>query len=514
MRSLVECVPNFSNGRDPDVYGRIVEAIAGVAGVQVLDVSADPDHNRTVVTFVGSPDEVMEAGYRGIAAAKVLIDLDNHQGEHPRIGATDVLPFIPIRGVTMEECANLARRLGRRVGEELGIAVYLYGAAATSPERELLANIRKGQYEQWKEEVATNPKRRPDFGPAEPRNWGATVIGARPFLIAYNLYLDSTDVAVAEQIARAIRFTSGGLRYVQARGFLVENQAQVSMNLTNFERTPIYRVQEMVRREAAQLGRTITRAELVGLIPQKALLESAKWYLQLDQLQDDQILELRLHVSDESAVEAKDVEESKAPDPGYFVDTVAAPTPTPGGGSVAALVGALGAALAQMAGGLTVGRKRYLDVDEQARRVVEEAEAIRRELTEAIDEDAASFEAVMVVMRDKELAEDARAVAMETATIHAGEVPLRVARLSRDAAALAQTIATIGNINAATDAAVGAIMARAAVHGAGLNVKINGANLKDRQLAAAWTAEVDALAEQVEQLARAAVAVAGERGGL
>lgn len=512
MQSIVECVPNFSNGHDPAVYGRIVEAIGGVAGVQVLDVGADPDHNRTVVTFVGSPDGVFEAAYRGVATAKELINLDEHRGEHPRIGATDVVPFIPIRGVKMEDCVALARRLGQRVGEELGVAVYLYGAAATSPERELLANIRKGEYELWKEEVATNPARRPDFGPAKPQKWGATVIGARPFLIAYNLYLDSDDAGIAEKIARAIRFTSGGLRFVQARGFLVENQAQVSMNLTNFERTPIHRVQEMVRREAEQYGLSITRAELVGLIPQKALLESAKWYLQLDQLQDDQILELRLGAPDEPTSGA--VGEPPAPNPGSFAETVAAPTPTPGGGSVAALAGALGAALAQMAAGLTVGRKRYVDVSEQAAQALAEAEAIRRELVAAIEEDAASFEAVMAVVRNKDLDEDAKAAALEAATIHAGEVPLRVARLSRDAAAIAQAIAAIGNVNAATDAAVGAIMARAAVHGAGLNVKVNGAGLKDRERAAAWSAEVDALIEEAEQLARAAVAVAEERGGL
>jgi glutamate formiminotransferase/formiminotetrahydrofolate cyclodeaminase len=508
MQALVECVPNFSNGRDPDVYGRIVEAIRGVAAVQVLDVSADADHNRTVVSYVGPPDDAVEAGYRAIATARELIDLDRHRGEHPRIGATDVFPFIPVRGVTMEDCVLLARRLGKRVGEELGVAVYLYGAAATRPDRESLSAIRKGEYELWKAEVATNSDRRPDFGPAEPRSWGATVIGARPFLIAYNLYLNSGEVAEAEQIARAIRFSSGGLRFVQARGFLVEGQAQVSMNLTNFERTPIYRVQEMVRREAAQRGLTITRAELVGLIPQKALLESAKWYLQLDELQDNQVLELRLQPATGPAAPAAD-----EPPAGRFVDAVAAPTPTPGGGSTAALVGALDAALAQMAAGLTVGRKRYMDVGEQAGRVLDEAESIRRELAAAIEEDAAAFETILAVVRDKTLDEEAQAQALEAATVHAGEVPLRVARLSRDAARLAQTIAAVGNVNAATDAAVGTIMARAAVQAAGLNVKINGAGLKNRELAEVWTAEVDGLIEETEQLARAAVAVAGERGG-
>lgn len=510
MQKIVECVPNFSNGRDPEVYGRIVDAIRSVAGVQVLDVSADPDHNRTVVTYVGPPDDVVEAGVRGIAAAKELIDLDHHEGEHPRIGATDVFPFVPVRGVTMDDCVMLARQLGKRVGEELGIAVYLYASAATRPDRESLSAIRKGQYEKWKEEVSTNPDRKPDFGPAEPHPWGATVIGARPFLIAYNLYLNSSDVSVAESIARAIRYTSGGLRFVQARGFLVDGQAQVSMNLTNFERTPIHRVQETVRREAERHGLTVTRAELVGLIPQKALLESAKWYLQLDGLEDDQVLELRLTTPPAEEKPEETLSTIARP----FVDSVAASTPTPGGGSVAALVGALAAALAQMVAGLTVGRKKYLDVSDQAAGILDEADSIRRELTAAIEEDSASFEGILAVFRNKELSEEEKAIALEAATVHAGEVPLRVARLSRDASKLAKTIATIGNVNAATDAAVGTIMARAAVHGAGLNVKINSVNLKNRELADRWAAEVVSLIAEAEELSQSTIAIAKERGGL
>ena len=504
MQPLVECVPNFSNGRDPAVYGQIADAIRGVAGVQVLDVSADADHNRTVITFVGGPDEVVEAAFRAIQTARDLIDLDHHQGEHPRIGATDVCPFVPVRGINTEGCVALARRLGKRVGEELGVAVYLYGAAATRPERESLADIRKGQYELWKQEVATNPRRQPDYGPAEPRPWGATVIGARPFLIAYNLYLNANDAAVAEQIAKAVRFSSGGLRYVQARGFLVEGQAQVSMNLTNFERTPIYRVQEMVRREAAQHGLTITRAELVGLIPQKALLDAARWYLQIEPFRDDQVLDLRL----ESAA-ADAARPSALP----LDEAVAAATPTPGGGSVAAQTGALAAALAQMAAGLTVGRKRYADVAEEAGRVLDEADTIRRQLMAAIREDSAAFENILAVARDKSLDEEAKATAMEAATVVAGEVPLRVVHLCRDAARLAQTIATIGNVNAATDAAVGAIMARAAADGAGLNVRINSIALKDRARAEAWRAEVATLLAEVNDIAAAAVATATGRGG-
>ena len=504
MQPLVECVPNFSNGRDPEVYNAIADAIRAVPGVQVLDVSADPDHNRTVVTFVGGPDDVVEAAFQGIRVARDLIDLDHHRGEHPRIGATDVCPFVPVSGITTEACVALARRLGKRVGDELGVAVYLYGAAATRPERESLSDIRKGQYELWKQEVATEPRRQPDFGPAEPRPWGATVIGARPFLIAYNLYLNSSDADLAERIAKAVRFSSGGLRFVQARGFLVEGQAQVSMNLTNFERTPIYRVQEMVRREAAQYGLAITRAELVGLIPQKALLNAARWYLQIDPFRDEQVLELRLEKGEAQAVQ---------PSPAPFVDGVAAATPTPGGGSVAAQTGALAAALAQIAAGLTVGRKKYADVAEAAGRVLDEADSVRRQLVAAIEEDAAAFERILAVMRDKSLDEEAKASALEAATVNAGEVPLRVVRLSRDAARLAQTIATIGNVNAATDAAVGAIMARAAAEGAGLNVRINSISLKDRALAGAWRAEVEALLAEVNTISAAAVATAIERGG-
>ena len=506
MQPLVECVPNFSNGRDPEVYGRIADAIRDVAGVQVLDVSADPDHNRTVITFVGGPDEVVEAAFRGISVARDLIDLDQHKGEHPRIGATDVCPFVPVRGITTEGCVALARRLGKRVGEELGVAVYLYGAAATRPERESLSDIRKGQYELWKEEVATNPRRLPDFGPAEPRPWGATVIGARPFLIAYNLYLNTDNAEAAERVAKAVRFIGGGLRFVQARGFLVEGQAQVSMNLTNFERTPIYHVQEMVRREAARYGLSITRAELVGLIPQKALLDAAQWYLQIDPFHDDQVLELRLQKGDGEGT----AEQAGA---AAFVDAVGAATPTPGGGSVAAQTGALAAALAQMAAGLTVGRKKYADVAETAGRVLDEADTIRRQLTAAIAEDAAAFEHILAVARDKSLGDDEKAAALEAATVVAGEVPLRVVRLSRDAARLAQTIATIGNVNAATDAAVGAIMARAAAEGAGLNVRINSIALKDRARAEAWRNEVATLLTQVGEIAAAAVATATERGG-
>ena len=294
MEKIVECVPNFSEGRRRSVIEAIAAAIANVDGVRVLDVQSDEDHNRTVVTFVGSPEAVVEGAFQSIATAAQLIDLNHHRGEHPRIGAADVVPLVPVRGVTMEECVALARQLGQRVGEELGIPVYLYEEAATRPERRNLADIRRGEYEGLKEEILTNPDRAPDFGPARLGPAGATVIGARQFLIAYNVYLTTDDVEIARRIARAVRHSSGGLRYVKALGLLVNGKAQVSMNLTDFRRTPVYRVVEMIRREAARYGVSIERSELIGLIPQQALLDAAQWYLQLDGFTPDQVLENRL----------------------------------------------------------------------------------------------------------------------------------------------------------------------------------------------------------------------------
>ena len=392
MQQIVECVPNFSNGRDPEIYNGIAQTIDSVRGVKVLDVSADPDHNRSVITFVGEPQAVEEAAFQAIQQAASLINLDVHEGEHPRIGATDVCPFIPVKNMTTADCVAMAQRLGRRVGQDLGIAVYLYGDAAIRPERKNLSAIRKGEYELWKSEVATNPERKPDFGPAEAKPWGATVIGARPFLIAYNIYLNSDDAEVADRIARDIRFIGGGLRFVQAKGFLVEGQAQVSMNLTNFAQTPIYRVQEMVRREAARYGLTITKAELIGMTPQKALIDAARYYLQLDDMQDGQVLEYKLQEGEDKDLAPHD-----------FIEATASPDPTPGGGSSAALAGALAAALTQMVAGLTAGRRKYSDVSDQAQEILRQSGQLREALTRAIDEDSEAFTAVMAAYRNKDL---------------------------------------------------------------------------------------------------------------
>jgi glutamate formiminotransferase len=286
MKRIVECVPNFSEGRRKEIIDQIVGALASVEGVRVLDVLSDADHNRSVVTMVGEPEAVEEAAFRGIEQAARLIDMDQHQGGHPRMGASDVVPFVPIAGVTMADCVEMARRLGERVGRELSIPVYLYEEAATRPERRNLADVRRGEYEGLKIEIETDSHRAPDFGPARMGKAGATAIGARPPLIAFNVYLNTDDVATAKAIAR--------LRYVKALGLLVEGRAQVSMNLTDYRQTPIHRVVEMIRREAARYGVAIAFSEVVGLVPNEALLDAVRFYLQLDSFLPDQILENRL----------------------------------------------------------------------------------------------------------------------------------------------------------------------------------------------------------------------------
>ena len=294
MRKIVECVPNFSEGRRTEVIDQIAEAVAAVPGVHVLDVQSDADHNRTVVTFAGEPEAVEEAAFRGIQEAAELIDMDLHRGEHPRMGAADVVPFVPIKNVTMEDCVAIVRRVGERVGRELDIPIYLYEEAATRPERRNLADVRRGEYEGIKAEIETRPEREPDFGPRHVGKAGATAIGARPPLIAYNVYLGTDDVEIAKAIARAVRHSSGGLRYVKALGLLVKGQAQVSMNLTDYRRTPVHRVMEMIRREAERYGVSVVESELIGLIPNEALVEVAEFYLQLGDFSSRQILENRL----------------------------------------------------------------------------------------------------------------------------------------------------------------------------------------------------------------------------
>ena len=466
---LVECIPNFSEARRPEVVDAIAAAVESVEGVFLLDRSSDEDHNRTVLTFAGAPNAVSEAAFRAIAKAAELIDLNRHRGAHPRIGAADVVPFVPLQDVTMEECVQLARELGARVGETLHIPVYLYEHAATRPERVNLAAIRKGEYEVLKEEMGVNPARDPDFGPAKVGTAGATVIGARDPLIAFNVYLTTDEVSIAKKIARAVRHSSGGLRFVKALGLLVEGRAQVSMNLTNYRKTPVARVVEFIRREAARYGVGIHHSELVGLIPQDALTDAAVWYLQLDAFEKSQVLETRLF-------------EAQRAQNRDFLAELAAPTPAPGGGSAAAYAGALGAALTEMTARLTLGKKRYEDVQEDMSALAEQAASLRQKLRAAVEEDAAAFEQIMDAFRlpkNTDAEKESRAAAIQRATLHAAEVPLNTARLAVETMSLALRAAQRGNRNAITDAASGAAMARAALAAAGYNIRINLASLKD-----------------------------------
>ena len=356
MNNIVECVPNFSEGRNRAVVDQIVAAIQSIPGTSILDVEMDSDHNRSVITFVGEKENIAEAAFRGIHKASQLIDLTKHTGVHPRVGATDVVPFIPIRNVTMEECIAIAHEVGKATGERLSIPVYLYEAAATRPERVQLENLRKGQFEGLREEIEKNEERKPDYGPRQIHpTAGATIIGARKFLIAYNINLNTPDVEIAKRIAKSIRYSSGGMPYVKAMGVELKtrNTAQVSMNLTDFEQTPIHRVFEQVKIEAERNGTTISGSEIVGLIPSKAIELAAEFYLQLENFSPELILENRLNTVLETRKDlcALTVQQ--------FIESVAKAETVPGGGSVSALAGALAAALGKMTIGFTLGRKKY-----------------------------------------------------------------------------------------------------------------------------------------------------------
>jgi glutamate formiminotransferase/formiminotetrahydrofolate cyclodeaminase len=507
---LVECIPNFSEARRPEVVESILQAITSVPQVSVLDRHSDLDHNRTVITMIGPPQAIEEAAFRAIEQAARLIDLNHHTGEHPRIGATDVVPFVPIRDVTMQECIEMARRLGQRVGETLHIPVYLYEEAATSPSRKNLEDIRRGEYEALKEEIATHPDRKPDYGPSEIGPAGATVIGARQPLIAFNVYLTTGDVAIANKIARAVRFSNGGLRFVKAMGVLVEGRAQVSMNLTNFRQTPVHRVVEMIRREAERYGVGIHHSELVGLIPQEALIDSAVWYLQLDQFEPEQVLEHRM-------AQIVDSVPPSLPGQTSFLDDLARATPTPGGGSAAAFSAAAAAALVAMVARLTVGKKKYAAVETQMWSLIEQAENLRQQLTAAIEEDATAFQAYLTATRlpkDTPEQEQTQHQALQDATRGAILTPLKVARLALEVLRLAVEAAEAGNLNAISDAGSAAALAHAALYAAGLNVRINCQNLDDPAAVTAFIAEIRTFEEQAADLERQIRRILTERGRL
>ncbi|MES2176959.1 MAG: glutamate formimidoyltransferase [Gemmatimonadota bacterium] len=471
---LIECVPNFSEGRRPEVIAAIRDAIAAVAGAHVLDTSADASHNRCVITFVAQIDAAVDAAFAGIREAQRWIDLTTHSGEHPRMGAADVVPFIPLDGSTMEDCIALARQLGERVGRELAIPVFLYERAATRPDRENLADVRRGEFEGRRDDIGTTPQRTPDFGPSVVHpTAGAVAIGARPFLVAYNVYLGpASNMSIAKEVAKSVRGSVGGLKYVKGLAFEVDGQAQVSMNLVDTEKTPLHQAYDMVKMEAEARGVTPTWSELVGLVPERALFEAAARHIRLRNFTPDMVVERKVRTAISGGESLSG-----------FVASVASASPTPGGGSVAAHAGALGAALAQMMAGLTMGRKKYAAVDAEMREAAVRAAALGNTLSELVSRDAAAYAIVSAAYKlpadgDEQKAEKTRTI--DEALVHAAEVPLETAIACAEVAELAADLASKGNTNAVSDAGVAALMAEAGGIGAVFNVRINISAMSDK----------------------------------
>ncbi len=470
--SRFECVPNFSEGRDVDRIERIANAAREVAGVTVLDVERNADHHRSVVSLVGEGDALLEAVVRMMRVATKEIDLTHHQGEHPRMGATDVVPFVPLGTATMADAVRLAERLGERVAKELGIPVYLYGAAAHRPERADLAKVREGQFEGIRDTIGTDPRRAPDFGEAKVHpTAGAVAIGARPVLIAYNAYLTTPDVAVAKRIAKAVRARDGGLPEVKALGFEIteRHRAQVSMNLTDYRVTPVHRALEAVRREAQRYGVGVEESEIVGLVPEDALFEAAEYYLQL-------------HAFDRSNVLERKVRAIDAGGPGHepiasFVGRLAARTPTPGGGSAAAVAAALGAALGEMVLAYSIDPTKP---NEELASVAQALTAGRRRFLELADEDAASYDGVRSARRARKERPDDPALqnAVATALERAASVPLETAQLARALADRLRAVAERTKAALRSDLTTALAMFRAAGEGALANVTVNLDDLK------------------------------------
>ena len=524
MNKIVECIPNFSEGRDEAKLELISRTIASVPEVAVLDLHMDGDHNRSVITFAGSPEGVAEAAFRAAETAIELIDLNQHLGEHPRIGALDVLPFVPIRGVTMTDCVALARRAGERIARGLRIPVYLYEAAATRPEREDLANIRRGEFEALQQEIEALPDRAPDFGERRVHpTAGAMAVGARQPLIAYNINLATDDLAIAKKIARAVRGSSGGLQYVKALAMELKNrrQVQVSMNLTDYESTPLFRVFEMVRREAERYGVRVAGSELVGLIPQAALNACSDFYLQFENFSEDAVLENRLQAeldalapasafigrterrpmarplplaeaASDAAEEEEEEEEApiteseeapvteseEAPSEGIpiatYADVVASGAQTPDGVSIAAYAGALAASLGGMLCRLTFEQRPELE--REAGDMFTQLEELRTDLYRAINEDAETRELVLDAIslpQESEGESLARTFAIEQATKNAVAIPLRVAENAVESLELLKDLTEIGNPSGLADLATAAQLAMTAIRGAVYNIFAN-----------------------------------------
>ncbi|MFN0085645.1 MAG: glutamate formimidoyltransferase [Blastocatellia bacterium] len=523
MNKIVECIPNFSEGRDEAKLELIARAIASVPKVAVLDLHMDGDHNRSVITFAGDPEAVVDAAVRAAETAVELIDLNRHVGEHPRIGALDVLPFVPIKGVTMADCVVLARRAGERIANTLRIPVYLYEAAAMRREREDLANIRRGEFESLRREIEELPDRAPDFGERRVHpTAGAMAIGARPPLIAYNINLATKDLSVAKKIAQAVRGSSGGLQYVKALAMELKarGQVQVSMNLIDYESTPLFRVFEMVRREAERHGVMLAGSELVGLIPQAALNACSDFYLRFENFSEDSVLENRLQAELDAlgaiasrareeggplpaplpqpagagAEEPEEEEEQQAAEPdeekrpegmegtpiATYADVIASGAQTPDGVSIAAYSGALAASLGGMLCHLTIGQRPA--VEKEAHAMLDQLEELRTDLYRAINEDAETRELVLDAISLSQESEGeilARTFAIEQATKNAVAIPLRVAENAVDVLELLKELTEISNPAGMADLATGAQLAMTAIRGAVYNTFANLSAIQD-----------------------------------
>jgi glutamate formiminotransferase / formiminotetrahydrofolate cyclodeaminase len=491
MQTLVECVPNFSEGRDAGKVDAIIQAMLAGPGVWLLDKEMDADHNRSVITLVGTRDDIGEAALRGIAKAAELIDLTHHQGAHPRLGATDVVPFVPISGVTLEDCVRIAEWVAEESWKRYRVPTYLYEAAARVPERKNLENIRRGQFEGVREEVRSKPERRPDFGAAELHpTAGATVVGARKFLIAYNINLNTPDVSVAKNIAKKIRASSGGFPCVKAMGvdLKARNLAQVSMNLTDFETTSIGTAFDAVAREASAQNISIAGSEIVGLIPRQALDDAAVHYLKVENFHPDLVVENRLAKVLEgktgSETPTRESEEILRAKVEGFVRAVAADTPTPGGGSVSALAGALAAALGEMVSRLTLKKKTFSEHHQAVEESLSRLAALRDRMLDNVDRDAQSYEAVMKAFKLPKASgteKAARAKAIEDASKRAAAVPLETAQMADEIRLAVESLRTVTIPQAASDLTVAQHLAEAARAGAVENVRANLPSIHDAE---------------------------------
>ncbi|KAH3706117.1 hypothetical protein DPMN_065497 [Dreissena polymorpha] len=538
MPKIVECVPNFSVGRSKEIIEAIATAIASVEGVSVLDVDPGLSTNRTVYTFVGTPESVVEGALAGARVAYQAIDMRIHLGEHPRIGALDVCPFIPVQNVTMEECVECAKEFGEKLAIELGVPVYLYAEAAIDGHRKTLPQIRAGEYEGLPEKIH-KPEWKPDFGPAEfVPTWGATVTGARKFLIAFNINLLGTKEQ-AHRIALNIREQGrskdepGLLKHVQAIGWYLEeaNMAQVSVNITDFEETGIHTVYEAVCKDAEELNLAVVGSQIVGLVPLAALMATAQHYMDnssLFILEDDQKLRLvinRLGLNSLGAFSPKEriieymiSEEREGPlvtmDVKDFILTVGSRSPTPGGGSVAALAASLGAALGSMVGFLTYGNKKFFELDAQMRQLIPPLYKAMKDLTPFIDADAAAFSEYMLALKlpaESEEEKNVRTAALQEGLCTAVQVPLTVARISNSLWGPLRGLAAVGNINCKSDLQVGVRMLETAVWGAYYNVKTNLKDIADVEFRTKIGEEIDGAIKQAQENCAAILKIVDER---